>query len=72
MMDLSELESLANDMISIATEANVKRTAFKGREDRRDLEEQSLGEVLGAGKCLQLLVDRYPAEMKVITAPPGP
>ena len=33
-----------------------------------ELKEQSFGEALGAGKCLQVLAELYPAEMDVLTA----
>lgn len=69
-MEFTEIESLAKDMIAIVDEANVKRKKFKD-SDQINLMEQSLGEVLGAGKCLQLLVARYPTEMNIITAPEG-
>lgn len=67
-MEFAALESLVKDMTAIATEANEKRFKFKEKKQTH-LMEQSLGEALGAGKCLQLLVDRYPDQMNIITAP---
>lgn len=66
-MDITELTPIVTAMQAIAADANVKRTDFKDR-GISNLEEQSLGEVLGAGKCLQVLVELYPAEMEILTS----
>ena len=66
-MDITELEPLVRAMQAIAEEANIKRSDFGSRNEHL-LKEQALGEVLGTGKCLQVFVDAYPAEMDVLTA----
>ena len=68
-MNYAELESLVREMTAIADEANKKRFKFKDT-NQSHLMEQSLGEALGVGKCMQLLIDRYPDQMNTITAPP--
>lgn len=68
-MDITELTPIVTAMQTIITDANVKRADFKAREIT-NLEEQSLGEVLGAGKCLQVLISLYPAEMEILTSTP--
>lgn len=65
-MDITELEPLVRAMQAISAEANAKRADFNAREEN-SLKEQALGEALGVGKCLQVLVDAYPAEMNTIT-----
>lgn len=65
-MTFEEIEAIAKPMIAISEEAAQKRKKFKAKDDRF-LEEQSLGEALGASKCIQVLVAMYPDEMKIIT-----
>lgn len=68
-MDITELTPIVTAMKAIVAEANVKRATFKDK-GITNLEEQSLGEVLGAGKCLQVLISLYPAEMEILTSTP--
>jgi len=65
-MELTELQSLVTRMQAIANEASAKRKDFESRGET-NLKEQALGESLGVSKCLQLLVDDYPAEMNSLT-----
>ena len=68
-MDITELTPIVTAMQTIISDANIKRADFKNRAIT-NLEEQSLGEVLGAGKCLQVLIALYPAEMEILTSTP--
>lgn len=65
-MNIEELRPIVVSMQQIAEEANVKRTKFKNK-GMADLHEQALGEALGVGKCLSVLVERYPNEMNELT-----
>ncbi len=65
-MTLEELEPIVRAMQAAAAEANIKRTGFQ-EKGYTNLFEQSLGEAVGVGKCLQVLVDLYPDEMNELT-----
>lgn len=67
-MTFEEIEAIAKPMLVIADEAAKKRIKFRDGA-HKGLEEQALGEALGASKCIQALVGLYPDEMKTITAP---
>lgn len=67
-MTFEEIEAIARPMLSISDEAAKKRIKFK-ESGRKDFEEQSLGEALGASKCILTLVELYPEEMKIIMEP---
>lgn len=69
-MEFAELEKHVKAMQAMADAVNVKRKDFQYKGDV-GLEQQSLGEALGIGKCLALFVADYPAEMEILTAPAG-
>ncbi|PCH98502.1 MAG: hypothetical protein COB84_01945 [Rhodobacteraceae bacterium] len=65
-MEYAELENLVRKMMALQCTCVAKQKDFKKRE-LFDLMEQSQGEALGIGKCISLLGEIYPEEIKTIT-----
>ena len=67
-MTFEEIEAIAKPMLEIADIAAKKRIKFRDGPKSNLVEEQALGEAIGASKCIQVLVGLYPDEMGIITA----
>ena len=67
-MTTEELTEIVSAMQLLAAEASAKRKVFeaKGRDGHFNT---AFGESVGIGKSLQVLVDLYPDQMNIITAP---
>lgn len=67
-MDIQVLERIVTEVQSIAAEAVEKREKFK-KKGNRDLFEQSMGELVGIGKVMQVLTKEFPDEINALTNP---
>ncbi len=64
-MDQETLQRIVSSIQALALEASDKRKSFKGNNN--SLFEQSMGESVGIGKCLDVLVTEFPDQMALIT-----
>lgn len=67
-MDYDVLERIVGKMQALATEAVEKRRNFLST-NRPDMANMAANESVGIAKCLAVLVEEFPAEMEVLTAP---